>query len=136
MTVVNNMAAQKTLSLSLALGFVLINMTLVCMGILLARYDMPGFQCTAAEGDTQPMSCCSKPEACPCQVSQGWPSQLPDSSVSVVPKVTNLAGANITHSARDVPPPLRLQSDSTNKIWKVSAGPSLALYLQNLPFLC
>jgi hypothetical protein len=131
------MVVRKALSLSSALGFVLINMAMVCMGVCWARCDMPGFQYTAeAEGGSQPLSCCSEPEACPCQVSQGWPSQLPDSSVFAVPRVGNPAQADITDSALDVFPPLHFQSGFTNEIWKFGAGPSLALYLQNLSLLC
>ena len=131
------MAVRKALSLSLVIGFVLINMAVLCTGVCWARCDMPGFQYTAeAEGGSQPMSCCSEPAACPCQVSQGRPSQLTDSSVFAVPRVENPAQADITDSALDVLPPLHFQSGFTNKIWKFRAGPSLALYLQNLSLLC
>lgn len=130
------MAVRKALSLSLAIGFVLINMAVVCAGICCTRCDMTGFQYTAAEGGSQPLSCCCEPEACQCQVSQGWPSQLPDCSVFAVPRVGNPAQADITDSALGVFPPLHFQSGFTNKIWTFGAGPSLALYLQNLSFLC
>jgi len=131
------MAVRKALSLSLALGFVLMNMAMVCTGVCWARCDMPGFQYTEeAEGGSQPLSCCSESEACPCEVSQGCPSQLAASSVFAVPRVGNPAQADITDIALDVFPPLHFQSGFTNKIWTFGADPSLALYLQNLSLLC
>ncbi len=117
------MAVRKALSLSLAIGFVLITMAVMSRGVCWARCDTVGLRTVA----------CSGPVACACDLSQRCRLELPDFSVSAWPWVQGAATAQVTSATVDVLARIDFAVVLTNK---VSIFATNSLYILNLSLLC
>lgn len=118
-----HMPVRKALSFSLALDFVLVTTVVMCQGVCWARCDTVGPRTVA----------CSGPLACPCDLSQRCRLELPDFSVSALPKVQDAASAQVRPASVDILACIDFAVDFTNK---VSTFATNSLYILNLSLLC
>jgi hypothetical protein len=131
--------ARKAFSISLALAFLLLSLA-ACWAYAAtcwARCDTVGPRYAGeATGVCQPLDACCRAAACPCDFPQDCRLELPDYSISALPRLQSPSPAGITAAAIDVVTPLNFPGSIAKKVSTLGIGSSVCLYLLNHSFLC